>query len=39
VSNITKRQAKSITVWLGMATAAVVLLQALIQLAGIFMHH
>jgi len=39
VSQITKRQVRSITVWLGMATAAVVLLQALIQLAEMFMHH
>jgi hypothetical protein len=39
VFQITKRQARTITVWLGIATAAVVLLQALIQLAGMFMHH
>jgi hypothetical protein len=39
VNDITRRQVKSITVWLGMATAAVVLLQALIQLVEMFMHH
>ena len=35
---ITKRQVKSITLWLGMATAVVVLLQALTQFAEMFMH-
>jgi hypothetical protein len=29
---------KAVTVWLGMATAVVVLLQALIQLVAMFMH-
>ena len=39
MTDITKRQVKSITVWLGMATAAVVLVRALIQLVQMFMHH
>lgn len=38
VSEITRRQVKAVTVWLGMATAVVVLLQALTQLAEMFMH-
>lgn len=39
VSTITKGQVKMTTLWLGLATATVVLLQALIQLAQMFMHH
>jgi hypothetical protein len=39
VSDITKRQIRMITLWIGLATAFVVLLQALVQLAVMFKHH
>ena len=39
MNKITKRQAKAVTVWLGLATTVVVLLQALIQLMQMFIHH